>query len=56
MSTETVSKVYDIPIRGLLKVAAVITLDRFNVVLATIIGLLTIVHLLIRIRKESKDK
>lgn len=35
-------------------ICAVLTLERFNAALATVIALLTIAHLIIKIRKETK--
>ena len=39
---------------GVIQVGAVLTLDSFNKVLATVIALLSIIHLIFVLRKDSK--
>lgn len=41
---------------GVLRILAVITIDGVNKLLALVIALLSIAHLIIKIRKETRDK
>ncbi len=41
---------------GALKIAAVLTLDTFNKTVAALVGILSVVHLIIKIRQDTRKK
>lgn len=41
---------------GALKIAAVLTLDTFNKTVAALVGILSVVHLIIKIRTDTRKK
>lgn len=42
--------------QGLVFIASILSIDTFNKFLATVVGLLTIVYWVIKIRKETRGK
>lgn len=41
---------------GALKIAAVLTLDTFNKAVAALVGILSLVHLIVKIRQDTRKK